>query len=108
MSIPLLAGIGAGPFISAHRGYSSDFPENTLPALGAALEAGADVAEIDVRLTRDDKLVLMHDTTVDRTTDGSGPVREMTLAEVKRLDAGSWFVRKFAGTRVPTLDEVLE
>jgi glycerophosphoryl diester phosphodiesterase len=66
------------------------------------------VAEIDVRLTRDDKLVLMHDATVDRTTDGSGAVREMTLAEVKRLDAGRWFDRKFAGTQVPTLDEVLE
>jgi len=107
MPIPLLASAGAGPFISAHRGYSSDFPENTLPALEAALEAGADVAEIDVRLTRDGKLVLMHDATVDRTTDGSGPVSALSLLEVRKLDAGRWFDRKFAGTRVPTLDEVL-
>jgi glycerophosphoryl diester phosphodiesterase len=107
MPIPLLASAGAGPFISAHRGYSSDFPENTLPALEAALEAGADVAEIDVRLTRDGKLVVMHDATVDRTTDGSGPVSAMSLEEVKKLDAGRWFDRKFAETRVPTLDEVL-
>src|SRR5262249_7476269 len=82
---------------SAHRGYSSDFPENTLPALEAALEAGAHVAEIDVRLTRDGKLVLMHDPTVDRTTDGSGPVSDMSLEEVKKLDAGRWFDRKVAG-----------
>ena len=108
MAIQLLAGTSRGPFISAHRGYSSHYPENTIPALQAALDAGAHVAEIDVRLTRDDKLVLMHDATVDRTTDGSGAVRQMTLAEVKRLDAGRWFDRKFAGTQVPTLDEVLE
>jgi glycerophosphoryl diester phosphodiesterase len=107
MPIPLLASATAGPFISAHRGYSSDFPENTLPALKAALEAGADVAEIDVRLTRDGKLVLMHDAMVDRTTDGSGPLTAMSLEEIKTLDAGRWFDRKFAGTRVPTLDEVL-
>ena len=107
MIIPLLASASAGPFISAHRGYSSDFPENTLPALEAALDAGAHVAEIDVRLTRDGKLVLMHDATVDRTTDGSGPLSAMTLEEIKKLDAGRWFERKFAGTRVPTLDEVL-
>jgi glycerophosphoryl diester phosphodiesterase len=108
MAIELLASASRGPFISAHRGYSSHYPENTIPALQAALDAGAHVAEIDVRLTRDDKLVLMHDATVDRTTDGSGAVRQMTLAEVKRLDAGRWFDRKFAGTQVPTLDEVLE
>jgi glycerophosphoryl diester phosphodiesterase len=107
MTIPLLASATDGPFISAHRGYSSDFPENTLPALEAALAAGAHVAEIDVRLTRDGTLVLMHDATVDRTTDGSGPVSAMTLEEVKTLDAGRWFDRKFAGTRIPTLDEVL-
>jgi len=108
MPIQLLASAQTGPFISAHRGFSSDYPENTLPALQAALDMGAHVAEIDVRLTTDGKLVLMHDATVDRTTDGNGPVSAMTLAEVKALDAGRWFDRKFAGTRVPTLDEVLE
>jgi glycerophosphoryl diester phosphodiesterase len=107
MTIPLFASATAGPFISAHRGFSDAAPENTLPALQAALEAGAHVAEIDVKLTRDGQLVLMHDALVDRTTDGKGPVGAMTLAEVKQLDAGRWFDRKFAGTRVPTLDEVL-
>lgn len=107
MHIPLLATAQRGPFISAHRGYSSDYPENTLPALQAALDAGANVAEIDVRLTKDKKLVLMHDAKVDRTTDGSGPITDFTLEEVQKLDAGRWFDRKFAGVRVPTLDEVL-
>jgi glycerophosphoryl diester phosphodiesterase len=65
------------------------------------------VAEIDVKLTRDGHLVLMHDSDLDRTTDGEGYVHEMTLAEIRKLDAGRWFDRKFAGTRVPTLDEVL-
>jgi glycerophosphoryl diester phosphodiesterase len=108
MPIQLLANAKNGPFISAHRGFSSDYPENTIPALQAALDAGAHVAEIDVRLTKDGKLILMHDAQVDRTTDGSGPVTALTLAEVKKLDAGRWFDRKFAGTKVPTLDEVLD
>ena len=107
MKVQLFAGPSAGPFISAHRGFSSAAPENTLPALEAALTTGADVAEIDVKLTKDGKLVLMHDPNLDRTTDGSGPGAAMTLAEIKKLDAGKWFDRKFAGTRVPTLDEVL-
>ncbi len=106
--IPLLAGPDRGPFISAHRGFSTAAPENTLPALERALAAGANVAEIDVKLTRDGHLVLMHDATLDRTTSGHGPVGAATLAEVQTLDAGSWFGPAFAGTRVPTLDEVLE
>src|SRR5436309_4637824 len=107
MPIPLFASTTDGPFISAHRGFSAHAPENTLPALAAALDAGAQVAEIDVRLTRDGKLVLMHDGDVDRTTDGSGPVKAMTLGEVKKLDAGRWFDRKYTGIKVPSLDEVL-
>ena len=107
MPIPLFAGASDGPFISAHRGFSARAPENTLPALEAALEAGAHVAEIDVRLTRDGKLVLMHDSDLDRTTDGTGPIKAMTLGEVKKLDAGRWFDRRYIGTKVPTLDEVL-
>ncbi len=98
---------GKGPSISAHRGFSTRAPENTLPALEAARAAGADIAEIDVMLTKNGVLVLMHDDTVDRTTTGHGPVGDMTLAEVQMLDAGSWFNPAFAGTRVPTLDEVL-
>jgi glycerophosphoryl diester phosphodiesterase len=107
MSIRFLAGKGARPFVSAHRGFSARAPENTMPALTASFEAGADVAEIDVRLTSDGTLVLMHDATVDRTTDGKGPISEMTMEQVRNLDAGRWFDRKFAGTPVPTLDEVL-
>jgi glycerophosphoryl diester phosphodiesterase len=107
MPIPLFASTTDGPFISAHRGFSARAPENTLPALQAALDAGVHVAEIDVRLTRDGKLVLMHDGDVDRTTDGSGPVKAMTLGEVKKLDAGRWFDRKYTGIKVPSLDEVL-
>ena len=107
MPIELFAGPCRGPFISAHRGYSAVAPENTLVALEAALSARAHVAEIDVKMTKDGQLVLMHDATLDRTTDGHGPVSALTLAEIRTLDAGRWFDRKFAGTRVPTLDEVL-
>ncbi|HVO03672.1 MAG TPA: glycerophosphodiester phosphodiesterase family protein [Candidatus Cybelea sp.] len=107
LQIQLFASDKAGPFISAHRGYSAAAPENTLPALEAALTAGAHVAEIDIKITKDGHLVLMHDSEVDRTTDGEGRVADMTLAEISRLDAGRWFDRKFARTRVPTLDEVL-
>jgi glycerophosphoryl diester phosphodiesterase len=95
------------PLISAHRGFSAAAPENTLAALRAALTAGADVAEIDVQLSRDGVLVLMHDRTLERTTDGAGPLRERSLAELKRLDAGSWFGPAHRGEPVPTLAEVL-
>jgi glycerophosphoryl diester phosphodiesterase len=97
-----------GPFVSAHRGFSAVSPENTLPALAAALAAGADIAEIDVRMTADHTLVLMHDADVARTTNGTGPISAMALNDVKTLDAGGWFGAEFAGVAVPTLDEVLE
>lgn len=106
--LQLLAGPDHGPFVSAHRGFSTAAPENTIPALEAALNAGADVAEIDVQLTTDGHLVLMHDYDLERTTTGSGIVRTKSLAEIKELDAGSWFAPGFAGTAVPTLDEVLD
>jgi glycerophosphoryl diester phosphodiesterase len=108
MRTHLLAGAGCGPWISAHRGFSAKAPENTIAALEAALAGGAHWAEIDVRLTSDGKLVLMHDATLDRTTDGDGPVSGQTLDAVKRLDAGAWFDQKFKGARVPTLDEALD
>jgi glycerophosphoryl diester phosphodiesterase len=95
------------PHVSAHRGASSKAPENTLSALEAAWRDGATLAEIDVRLTRDGHVVLMHDRAVDRTTTGRGPVEIMTLEEVLRLDAGSWFGTAFRGERVPTLREVI-
>lgn len=85
----------------AHRGASAERPENTLAAARLAIAQGADVIEADVRLTSDGELVVIHDETVDRTTTGSGPVRSMTLEELRRLDAGQ-------GETVPTAREVLE
>ncbi|MBI2952240.1 glycerophosphodiester phosphodiesterase [bacterium] len=92
----------------AHRGASGMAPENTLAAVERALDLGVDLVEIDVHATRDGHLVVLHDATVDRTTDGYGAVRDMTLAEARRLSAGRWFAPSFAGERVPTLEEVLE
>jgi len=93
--------------VIAHRGASSYAPENTIPAFDLALEMGADGLETDIRATKDGILVLLHDHTLDRTTDGRGPVSERTWVEVRQLDAGSWFAPAFAGTRIPTLDEFL-
>jgi glycerophosphoryl diester phosphodiesterase len=92
----------------AHRGASGYAPENTLAAFRPALAQGADLLETDLRFTRDGHLVCIHDADVDRTTDGCGPVGKMSLAELRKLDAGSWFGPDFAGERVPTLQELLE
>lgn len=91
----------------AHRGDPEHAPESTLPAFAAAVALGVDMVEFDVHRLADGALVVMHDATVDRCTDGSGALAEMTLAEVRALDAGSWFAAEFAGTRVPTLAETL-
>lgn len=91
----------------AHRGASGRFPENTLRAFNAAIDAGAQMCELDVQLTSDGALVVIHDETVERTTDGGGAVRAMTLAELKRLDAGVRFGAEFKGERIPTLEEVV-
>lgn len=92
----------------AHRGAARFAPENTLPAIEAALDRGARFIELDVRSTKDGVPVLLHDGTVDRTTNGSGAVSQLTLAELRQLDAGSWFGEEFAGTRIPTLEEALQ
>lgn len=100
----------------AHRGASVEAPENTLAAFGRALELGADGFELDVHQTKDGELVVVHDDTVDRTTNGNGPVHEMTLSQLQSLDAGSWFNRiypdkarsSFAGERIPTLQQVMD
>jgi len=92
----------------AHRGASAYAPENTLAAFERAVELGADAIEFDIHLSRDGELVVIHDDTLDRTTDGSGPVRERSLGELMRLDAGRWFGEGFAGQRIPRLDEVLD
>jgi glycerophosphoryl diester phosphodiesterase len=90
----------------AHRGASARYPENTLAAFRAAIEAGADMCELDVMLTRDGGAVVIHDETLERTTNGQGRVADATLAEIKRLEASGQFGAQFAGERVPTLDEV--
>lgn len=92
----------------AHRGASGYAPENTLAAFRRAVAQGVSFIETDLQLTRDAHLVVMHDELVDRTTNGRGSVQGMTLAEVRRLDAGAWFASEFAGERVPTLEETLE
>jgi len=91
----------------AHRGAPRYAPENTLAAFRLALEEGARSIECDVQRTKDGHLVVIHDQTVDRTTDGHGPVGSFTLNELRRLDAGRWFAPDFGGERIPLLDEVL-
>ena len=99
--------IAAQIVVVSHRGEHLAHPENTLPAFEAAIEAGADFFELDVRTTSDGRLVLMHDGTVNRTTGGTGKVRELTFDQVRALDAGAKFDAKFAGTKVPTFEEAL-
>lgn len=93
--------------IIAHRGSAGTHPENTLPAFMEAVRSGADGIELDVHLTADQQLVVIHDESVDRTTDGKGLIRELTLKEIKDLDAGSWFDEKYQATKISTLQEVL-
>ncbi len=94
------------PLVIAHRGASAYAPENTFAAFDLAVEMGAPAIETDVHATADGHLVLLHDERVDRTTNGHGNVSEIDLAEVARLDAGSWFAPQFAGQRVPTVEEL--
>jgi glycerophosphoryl diester phosphodiesterase len=93
--------------VIAHRGASSYAPENTLAAFDLALHMGVTHIELDVHCTSDGHLVVIHDETVDRTTDGSGPVASSTLAALRGLDAGAWFGEQFRGERIPTFEEVL-
>jgi glycerophosphoryl diester phosphodiesterase len=92
----------------AHRGASGLAPENTLAALRMAIDLGADMAEIDVQQTADDRLAVFHDTDLGRTTTGVGPLWRKTLTELQALDAGSWFAPEFTGERVPALEDVLD
>src|SRR5206468_10616798 len=115
------------PFVIAHRGASAYAPEHTLASSQLAIEQGADCVESDLHLTRDGVLVCLHDRTLERTTNvreifpergrpwgerGAGNcawfVHDFTLAEIRRLDAGSWFDPRFSGSRVPTFDELIE
>ena len=93
--------------ICAHRGAMDTHPENTIEAFEEAIRLGVQMIELDVRMTKDRKLVILHDETVDRTTNGSGLLAEFTLKQVKKLDAGSWKSPQFENVRVPTLAEAL-
>lgn len=93
--------------VLAHRGASAYAPENTLAAFRLAIEQGADWLEMDVQQTSDGQLVVFHDLRVDRTTNGRGALRDLTLAQVRQLDAGAWYGPEFAGERVPTFEEVV-
>lgn len=95
------------PLILAHRGASQWAPENTMAAFRLAAEMGADGIELDVQLCKDGEAVVIHNFRVDETTDGSGRVKDFTLAELQTLDAGSWYAAKFSGERIPTLAQVL-
>lgn len=94
--------------IIAHRGDSSEAPEHTMPSYEKAINSGADFIEIDLRITKDDQLIVMHDEAVDRTTNGIGKVSGYTLDELKKLDAGSWFNEDYKGEKVVTLEEIFD
>ena len=94
--------------VVAHRGFSGKYPENTEVAFLKAIGIGVDMIELDVRLSLDRALIVIHDATVDRTSDGTGRVSQMTRSEIKELDAGGWFDEEFEGLRFLTLDEALD
>jgi len=96
------------PMVVAHRGFSGRFPENTLRSFREALQLPIDAVELDVRRTKDGVLVVIHDPTVDRTTNGRGRVADLTWDELQRLDAGAWKGSEFVGERIPRLEEVLK
>jgi glycerophosphoryl diester phosphodiesterase len=93
--------------VIAHRGASGYAPENTMAAFKKALELKADYIELDVQMTKDGKLVVIHDPNVSRTTNSEGEVKDFTYQELKKLDAGRWFHMKFSGQRIPSLQEVI-
>ena len=99
---------GEEPRICGHRGNMLHAPENTIVALRHAHENGAKACEIDIRITADKQLVLMHDATLNRTTNGKGAVRAHTVDQVRSLDAGEWFLNAFVGENVPLLSEAIE
>jgi len=94
--------------VIAHRGFSGVYPENTLLAFEKAVELGVDEIEFDIRMTRDGYPVIIHDETLDRTTDGKGKIYDLTLKEIKNFDAGIKFGEKFKGLKIPTFEEALD
>ena len=95
-------------WVAAHRGFSKKYPENTMLAFKEAVALGVDQLELDVHMSKDGELVIIHDKTVDRTTNGTGAVKDMTLAELKALDAGGWKGVEFEGLKIPTFREFME
>lgn len=93
--------------ILGHRGVKGHAPENTLVSFEKGIQMGSTMLELDIHLSKDKELIVIHDGAVDRTTNGTGLVHEMTLTELQRLDAGAWFGPEFAGERIPTLQEVI-
>ena len=94
--------------VIAHRGFSGKFPENTVVAFKEAIKLGVDDIEMDIKITKDGTLVILHDESVDRTTNGTGKIQELTIEQVKDLDAGSWFSPAFKGIKIPTFNEALD
>jgi len=94
--------------VIAHRGFSGEAPENTLAAFKKAIDLGSDMMELDVHFSKDGQVVVIHDDHLERTTNGRGKVADLTLQELKKLDAGSWLGSAFSGEQIPTLQEVLE
>ena len=105
---PIVTWSADAPLVIAHRGASLHAPENTLAAFRLAAELGADAIELDAMLTADGNVVVHHDRTLERTTDGVGRLTDCTLEELRRLDAGSYFNDEFVGEQIPTLQEVLQ
>jgi len=103
-----LGGIVVKEKILAHRGVSRRAPENTLAAFKKALDLGLGGIELDIQMSKDGHVIVLHDEKVDRTTDGKGFIKDMTLEDIKKLDAGSWFGDEFIGEKVLLLEEVLE
>lgn len=106
-SIRTLLG-GAMPIVTAHRGYSSIAPENTLPAFQDAIDSGCERAELDVQMTKDGVVMVTHDTSLRRCTGRNANIYDLTYEEVRKLDAGWWFGSAYRGTKIPTLEEVLD
>ena len=99
---------GAAPIVTAHRGYSTAAPENTLPAFQLAIDHHSDRAELDVQMTKDGVVMVTHDTSLRRCTGRNANIYDLTFAQVRERDAGRWFSARYAGTQIPTLEEVLD
>ncbi len=96
------------PLVYAHRGASAHAPENTISAFLLAAEHGADGIELDVKITRESRVIVLHDQTLQRTTTGSGNFKKFSFDDMRKLDAGSWFSPEYAQEKIPTLEEVFE